>query len=116
MASLGKDFHLRPFDSIVKELGILYRRELVIRSAQDERGKGNFSLLVHQVESITSEEIAIEDFRPASEHLSDFLFNKHRRNVTRVYELIHLSNGLLKIVLDPIEDHGKNLQPCSGSH
>ncbi len=102
MASLGKDFHPRPFDSIVKELGILYRSELVILSAHNERGEGNFLYLVHQVESVTSEKIAVEDSGPASEHLSDSLFNKHRRNVTRVYKLIHLSNGPLKIVLDPV--------------
>ena len=102
MASLWKDLHFRPFDSIVKELGILYRSELVIPSTQDERGEDDSLNLIHQVEPIAGQEIAVEDLGLTSEHLNDSLFNKRRRNITRVSKLIHLSHGLLKIVLDPV--------------
>ena len=102
MTSLWKDLHLRPFDSIMKELGILYRSELVILSAHDERGEDNFLYLVHQVEPITGQEIAVEDLGSASKHFSHSLFDKRGGDLARVSKLIHLSNGLLKIILDPV--------------
>ncbi len=102
MASIRKNLHLRAFDSTAKKFGILHRSELVILSAQDERGEANFLNLIHQVEPITGEEIAVEDFRPASEHISDAPFDKHRQSLPRVGKLSYLSNGLLKIILDPV--------------
>ncbi len=116
MAGLGKNLHLRTFDSTVKEFGKLCRSELVILSTQDERRNGDFLYLIHEVEPIAGHEVAVENFRPRTEHFSDALFDHRRRNLPGVGKLIYLRNGPLKIILDPGQDHGKNLQPCAGSH
>ena len=53
MAGIGKDFQFRTSDSILKELRIFYRRELVIIPTEDKRGKKDFFYLFHEVEPIT---------------------------------------------------------------
>ena len=116
MAGIGKDFHLRTLDSTLKGLGILYRSELVILSTEDERREDDFLYFTHEVESITGYEVSVEHFRPTLQHISDALFDKQRRSLARVSKLIYLLNCLPKIIPDPVQDHGKNLQPCSGSH
>jgi len=116
MAGSGKDLHLRAFDPTVKEIGKLYRSELVILSTQDERREDDFLYLIHQVEPIAGQEVAVENFRPRTEHFRDALFDQRRRDLSRIGKLIYLWNGPLKIILDPGQDHGKNLQPCAGSH
>jgi hypothetical protein len=69
MAGIGKDFQFRAFDPAMEELGILYRREFVILSTEDKRGKMNLLKFFHTIKSITRCEVAIEDFWPTLKHL-----------------------------------------------
>jgi len=75
MASVGKDFQLRTFDSTLKELGILYRRELVIIPAEDKRAKKDFLYLIHEVEPVTGQKIAIENLWQTLPHPENALLN-----------------------------------------
>ncbi len=75
MASVGKDFQFRTFDSTLKELGILYRRELVIIPAEDKRAKKDFLYLIHEVEPVTGQKIAIENLWQTLPHPENALLN-----------------------------------------
>ncbi len=101
MAGLGKNLHLRALHPALKKLRILYRSELVVLSTQDERREDDASDLIHQVEPIAGQEIAVEDIGPGPEHLSDTPLDQHRWGFARIGKLIYPPNGPLKIVLDP---------------
>jgi len=109
MAGIGKNLQFRTLDSMVKKFGILYGRKLVILSTEDKRRKINLLKFFHDVKLITRQEVAIEDFGPASHHIGNALFDKHQRSFSRVRELGYLSNRFFKIGLYPIQDHRKNL-------
>jgi hypothetical protein len=75
MAGVGKDFQFRTFNSTLKELGILYRRELVILSTEDKRGKINPLNIFHDIESVTGQEVSIDYLCPTLPHTGNALLN-----------------------------------------
>jgi len=75
MAGIRKDLQFRASDSTVKELGILYRRELVIIPAEDKRAKKDFLYLIHEVELVTGQKIAIENLWQTLPHPENAPFN-----------------------------------------
>jgi len=99
MAGIGKNLQFRTLDSMVKKLGILYGRKLVILSTEDKRGKINLLKLFYHVKLITCQEVAMEDIGPTSHHIGNASFDKHQRSFSRVRELGYLSNRFFKIGL-----------------
>jgi hypothetical protein len=75
MAGIGKNLQFRTFDPTMKELGILYRGELVIISAEDKRGKTDFLYLIHEVEPVTGKKVAEENLCSTLQHHENTLPN-----------------------------------------
>ncbi len=53
----------------MEESGIKYGRERILLSAEDKRGEINLLDFLHHIKSVTSREVAMEDFWPTFQHL-----------------------------------------------
>ena len=97
MAGIGKNLQFRTFDPTVKELGILYRRQFILVPAEDKGGKIDFLHLIHEVESITGQEVTIENLGSTSHQLFNTPLDQLRWSLSRVGKPDDLSNRLFKI-------------------
>jgi hypothetical protein len=75
MAGIGKNLQFRTFDPTMKELGILYRGELVIISTEDKRGENDLLDLINEIEPVTGHKVAIENFGSTLHHNGNTLLN-----------------------------------------